>query len=727
MSVVRPPNRLVRETSPYLRQHAHNPVDWYPWGDEAFERARRLDRPVFLSIGYSACHWCHVMERESFENETIAAYLNERFVSIKVDREERPDVDDVYMTAVQVTSGRGGWPLSAFLLPDRRPFFAGTYFPPDDRGGRIGFQTLLTRVVEGFASHRRDLEETASQIASELDAQSRLTERQPPRALDEDLQGLLLPALRRSFDPAHGGFGGAPKFPPHGALEALLASGEREMSEKTLEAMALGGVHDHLGGGFHRYSTDERWLLPHFEKMLTDNGQLLGLYAEAYRLTGRPFFARVARGIGDYLLREMRGPEGAFYAATDADSEGEEGKFFVFTEDEVTAVLGADDAAFLGRAYQVRRHGNFHDESTGRATGANILHLVAEPVPGDEARLAPLREKLRVHRMKRVPPGLDDKRILGWNALAVSGLSLAAKALAEPRYLEAAAATARFLLTAFRDAEGRLCRTWKDGTAKIPAFLEDEAYLANALLDLTEAGADFSKEARETVDDLRARFQRKDAPGFTFSGEGNEDLLMKGRDLFDKAIPSGSGSAVRALVRVASSPGDRPLLDEAREALAEVSWLMARSPHGMETWFLALRDLLGAERRLGRVPVGMTAAHGPVQVTAHAEPDRVAPGTSFDVTLSIAVAGDYQLVADGGLVVEAWAGSGFRVSPAELPPAGADGWAGTFGVRLTIGVSPDTPAGPRLVSVVVKTRACGDGVCLPESALSLSVPVSIAT
>ena len=598
-------NRLAGESSPYLRQHAHNPVDWYPWGDEAFEKARREEKPVFLSIGYSSCHWCHVMERESFENEEIARTLNEHWVSVKVDREERPDIDDVYMTAVQLTSGRGGWPLSAFLLPDKRPFFAGTYFPPDDRHGRPGFLTVLGRLEAAWRERRADLESGAAEIAAEVAAASDLAAGGAPEPLSPARLGLLCAALTRVFDPVHGGFGGAPKFPPHLALAWLLRRGAGgdaaalAMAEATLDAMAFGGIRDHLGGGFHRYSTDAEWLVPHFEKMLTDNALLLGLYARAHARSGRALFGRTARGIGDYLLSEMRGPEGGFYAGTDADSEGEEGRFFVWSVDEVRDVLGAD-APLAEAAYGIRAEGNFREEATGGSTGRNILHLRKEPSPEEEARLAPLRLRLKEVRWRRVPPSLDDKRIAGWNALAISGLATAAGPLGEPRYLEAARAAARFLLTTARDGSGRLLRSWKDGRGTIAGFLEDEAFFANALLDLAAATAgDEAREwlsaARRSVEAIRTRFRNPAGPGFLSSGEGNEALLVQGRDLFDKAIPSAPAAACMALVRTARLTGETELADEAREASEEVSGLMERVPHGTETWHLVADLLLGEE------------------------------------------------------------------------------------------------------------------------------------
>ena len=606
-------NRLARETSPYLRQHAHNPVDWYPWGEEAFGKAAGEGTPVFLSIGYSSCHWCHVMERESFENEEIARLLNDRFVAVKVDREERPDVDDVYMTAVQLTSGRGGWPLSAFLLPDARPFFAGTYFPPDDRHGRAGFGTLLLRIDEAWRTRREEVEATAESLAAEIASSQDLAAARGPEPLTSATSDRLTAALAAAFDARHGGFGGAPKFPPHLALDWLLrrgAAGDREalgMAERTLEAMALGGIHDHLGGGFHRYSTDAEWFLPHFEKMLSDNAQLLAVYATAFAATGRALFRRTAAGIGDYLLREMRGPEGGFFAATDADSEGEEGKFFVWAAEEILEVLGKADGGDFCERYGVREEGNFREEASGRSTGLNVLYL-SQQIPSDaEARFSPMRAKLLAVRSRRVPPSLDDKRIAGWNALAVSGFARAGGALGEPRYLEAARSAARFLDEGMRDGEGRLLRTWKGGVGKIPAFLEDEAYFANALIDLAEnvpapESALWLERAARAVASLRRRFRRRDGPGFTFSGEGHESLLSTSRDLFDKATPSASGSAALALARLARKTGDRGLAREAREAAEEVSGLMNRVPHGTESWFLALEELLAFERERGEAP-----------------------------------------------------------------------------------------------------------------------------
>ncbi len=763
------PNRLGAESSPYLLQHAHNPVDWYPWGDEAFEKARREEKPVFLSIGYSSCHWCHVMERESFESEEIARFLNEHWVSIKVDREERPDVDDVYMTAVQLMSGRGGWPLSAFLLPDRRPFFAGTYFPPDDRHGRPGFLTVLKRLEAAWREKRADLESGAAELAEEIASASGLAARGAAEPLSASLLGLLGGALTRLFDTSHGGFGGAPKFPPHLALAWLLrrgAGGDAAalgMAQATLDAMAFGGIRDHLGGGFHRYSTDAEWLLPHFEKMLTDNAQLLGLYARAYALRGDEAYAQVARETGDYLLREMRGEEGGFYAGTDADSEGEEGKFFVWDPSQIREVLGKEEAEYFLEWYSVKEGGNFLEESTGRPTGLSVLHLSKRisSSPGAEARLGPLRQRLLEARSKRVPPALDDKRVAGWNALAVSGFAVAASALSEPRYLEAARRGARFLLEDCRGAEGRLQRTWKDGVAKIPSFLEDDAFLAHALLDLEEedeeGAQNWRREAAAVIAGMRARFGRRDGPGFTFSGDGNETLLVSGRDLFDKATPSASGAAAWALARLALKTGDRALAREAREAVEEVSWLMTRSPHGTESWFFALETLLEFEEKYGLLPLADTGGarrptvgqglggfsskvnraetwEAPVRVEGVAVETRVPRGEKGVIRMRISVAPDWHLQGPDGFRIEAWAGSDFTFEEILLPPPSriedtsgeaVSGWHGTLEANLSFSASRKASKGMKEVSVRVIYRACGEGACRPEEVLSLSVPVEV--
>ncbi|MGZ5381991.1 MAG: thioredoxin domain-containing protein, partial [Thermoanaerobaculia bacterium] len=573
--------------------------------------------------------------------------------------------------------------------------------PPDDRHGRPGFLTVLRRLEAAWRERRADLESGAAELAAEVVAASGLAARSAPESLSPARLGLLEAALRRVFDRTHGGFGDAPKFPPHLALAWLLRRGAGgdaaalAMAEATLDAMAFGGIRDHLGGGFHRYSTDAEWLVPHFEKMLTDNAQLLGLYARAYALTGRDLYRRVALETGDYLLREMRGEEGGFFAATDADSEGEEGRFFVWDPSEIRELLGESDGSFFCEWYGVREGGNFFDEASGHRTGANILH-VSKKIPAvDEERLAPMRAALLAARSRRVPPALDDKRVAGWNALAVSGLAIAGRILNDVRFLEAARLGARFLLEDCRDVEGRLQRTWKDGVTKIPSFLEDEAFLAHALLDLEEEDDEgradvWRGEAGSVIASMRERFRRKDGPGFTFSGDGNETLLVNGRDLFDKATPSASGAAAWALARLALKTGDRALAREAREAVEEVSWLMTRSPHGTESWFFALETLVQFEDRYGLYPSadaadaqrptvgqgtgdfsskvsGAGAWEAPVRVEGVAVETRVPRGEKGVIRLRISVAPGWHLQGPDGLRIEAWIGSDFVFEVVPLP------------------------------------------------------------
>ena len=488
-------NRLARETSPYLLQHAHNPVDWYPWGDEAFDHARTRNKPVLLSIGYSSCHWCHVMERESFDNEEIAALMNELFVSIKVDREERPDIDDVYMRAVQLLIGRGGWPLTAFLTPDRKPFHGGTYFPPVDRHGLPGFPRVLRAVAQAYHERADDVARASSDI---LDGVARLEATPTSGGLAPDLPARAADALLKHVDGVNGGLGGAPKFPHPQVFQLFLrrhaATGRQDLLEAaqlTGERMARGGMYDQIGGGFHRYSVDERWLVPHFEKMLYDNAQLPRLYLDAYLLTGVDEFRRVVVETLDYVLREMRDPEGGFYSATDADSEGEEGKYFLWTSAEVAAIVGADDAELVCRHWDITEEGNFE--------GRNIAHRTL--APGELARLFGrsteevqqaidrARRLLYASRQTRVPPLRDEKVITGWNALMISALAEAGRLLDVATYLGAAAAAADFLWSHLR-RDGRLLHVWAGGVAKQAAFLDDHAFLAAACLDLYEATAE---------------------------------------------------------------------------------------------------------------------------------------------------------------------------------------------------------------------------------------------
>src|SRR5919112_1427045 len=513
-------NRLAGETSPYLLQHKDNPAEWFPWGEEALARARDEDRPILLSIGYSACHWCHVMERESFEDPETAALMNERFVSIKLDREERPDLDSIYMEACQAMTGQGGWPLNVFLTPEQVPFFAGTYFPPDSRMGMPSWRSVLDAVAKAWDERREEIRAGGEQIAARLRGGALLSPSDQP--FDEGALDGAVETLRGIYDRAHGGFGGAPKFPPASAGEVLLRRGESEMTAHTLRAMASGGMYDQVGGGFARYSVDPYWLVPHFEKMLYDNALLARAYLHGWQVTADPLFRTVTEETLDWALAEMRGPEGGFYSALDADS------------DEAIAWFGATD------------RGNFE--------GRNI------PVrgPGEPERRDEWRRRLYDVRAKRVWPGLDDKRLTSWNALMISALADAGAVLERDDYLDAARGAAAFVLEELRDADGRLLRSWKDRQAKLNAYLEDHAFLLEALLSLYEATfeARWFGEARALADTIVARFADPEQGGFFSTSDDHEQLVARRKDLEDTPIPAGGSSAAFGLLRLAALTGE---------------------------------------------------------------------------------------------------------------------------------------------------------------------------
>jgi uncharacterized protein YyaL (SSP411 family) len=598
----RPANRLIHSTSPYLLQHAHNPVDWHPWGEEALSLARDHDRPILLSIGYSSCHWCHVMERESFENEAIASLMNRNFVCIKVDREERPDLDDIYMAAtLAMNRGQGGWPMTVFLTPTQEPFFAGTYFPPEDRYGRPGFPTLLERIGEIWRGDRASLLEQAGKVAEFLreNAEARLqgeTGSNAWAAFEEQCAS--------EFDSRFGGFGSAPKFPPHQALLVLLREGASEaesrarfMATTTLDAMAAGGIYDHVGGGFARYSTDREWLVPHFEKMLYDNAQLARAYTEAWQVTGEGSYRRVAHETLDYVLREMTSPEGGFYSATDADSEGVEGKFFVWTRSEVEALLTAPkDAAGFCEYYDVTDAGNWEGHAIlntrfPRAAVAKRHDLGEEAF---DAVIAKGRCLLYGARSKRVPPALDDKTLTSWNGLMIGAMAEAGRVFREPRYVDAARGAATFLWDVHR-RDGRLLRSSRMGVAQGEGFLEDYAFLANALVDLSEASGPeallWLERARELGESILDLFPGKDG-GLYSTSRFNETLLMRHREGHDGALPSPNASAALALARLSVHFDRGSFRDAATRAISAWGLAVEKQPRAFPTSLLAL-DFLG--------------------------------------------------------------------------------------------------------------------------------------
>ena len=565
-------NRLAGETSPYLLQHAHNPVDWYPWGEAAFAKARKEHKPIFLSIGYSACHWCHVMERESFESREVAAILNTEFVSIKVDREERPDVDRIYMTAVQMMTGSGGLPLSVFLTPDLKPFFGGTYFPPEDRFGRPGFKSLLTQITGLWRDQRAEITKRAAHAAEAISLHldgmpagtAAVALETAPDAVADNARARIsdaVEALVYSYDQKWGGFGSQPKFPPSGTLGLLMRRYVRRGDEKllrmvthTLDRMAYGGMYDQIGGGFHRYSVDRKWLVPHFEKMLYDNALLAKHYLEAYQLTKRPLYRRIATETLDYVIREMTDSSGGFHSSEDADSEGEEGKFYVWSAPEIKKALG-NDAALFSRYYGVTAHGNFEGRNILSVRDGLESFARAEKTPANslEKQLTALRKKLLGVRAKRVRPGKDDKVLSAWNGLMISSLAKGYQVLGEKRFLKAAQAAAGFMASTMMDDESHLFRTYRRGKARIPGYLDDYANMANAFLDLYEASLD--PRWLTAADGLAARmielFWDEKGHGFYFASARHKNLLARAKPYTDGSTPSGNSTAVLALLRLA--------------------------------------------------------------------------------------------------------------------------------------------------------------------------------
>ena len=595
------PNRLAQETSPYLLQHAHNPVEWYPWGEEALKTARSSNKPILLSIGYSACHWCHVMERESFENEAIAALMNRHFICIKVDREERPDLDEIYMAAtVAMNRGQGGWPMTVFLTPDQEPFFAGTYFPPEDRWGRPGFGSLLKKISDYWEKDPAGVRTQAKEMTERLKGEGRIPS---PISVSESVLDEAVTQFKEDFDSKHGGFGPAPKFPPATGLSLLLRCHRRTgdvqtltMVTRTLDMMAAGGIHDHIGGGFARYSTDERWLVPHFEKMLYDNALLARVYVEAFQVTKNPLYRQVATDVLDYVLREMTGPQGGFYSATDADSEGVEGKYFVWSPTDVrAAVQNDDDARRFCALYDITDSGNWEHASIPNRLRpsediAKDLNLTTDELLETAAHVKPILYKAR---QQRIPPGLDDKLITAWNGMMISALAEAARVFGERRYRDAAQRTADFLLQTHVRPDGRLLRTSRAGRAHLDAYLEDYAYLTEGLVDLYEDGASESYlyAAARLADFLTEDFLDPDQGGFFTTAKNHEALILRAREGTDGAIPSANAVAASALARLAAHFDRQDWRDAAVNAVRAYGRQIIRYPRAFAK-SLAVVDFL---------------------------------------------------------------------------------------------------------------------------------------
>ncbi len=605
-------NRLIHETSPYLLQHAHNPVDWYPWGEEALERAKHEQKPILLSIGYSACHWCHVMERESFENEGIAAIMNELFVNIKVDREERPDLDEIYMNAVQIMTRQGGWPMTVFLTPDLKPFFGGTYYPPEDRYGRPGFPKVMYAVIEAYNDKNDQILEQADQITVQLNQMSNLVGSHE-NELTEELMTKAFQHYRSQFDSHYGGFGNAPKFPPSMGLPFLLRywhhSGNAnalEMVELTLQKMARGGLYDQLGGGFHRYSTDARWLVPHFEKMLYDNAQLVVAYFEAYQATQNTFYRDIATETLDYVLREMYDAEnGGFYSTQDADSEGVEGKFFVWELSEVEDIIGEENAEIFCEFYDITPHGNFE--------GENILHI---QTPSDvfarklgmeqdalETLLTDCKQKLFVEREKRIKPGLDDKILTSWNGIMIRGMAMGYQLTGRLEYLTACEKSAEFVLNTLSQEDGLLLRTYREGKSHLNAYLEDYSYFIAGLVALYEASFDakWLTEAERLASIMIDQFADVDGEGFFFTGKAHESLIVQSKSAYDGATPAGASMAIHSLLRLAKHLDKPEFHDKAVDTLNLYFHQMDVMPSGSGQLLCELAFLLSTPKEIAIV------------------------------------------------------------------------------------------------------------------------------
>lgn len=601
-------NRLAHEKSPYLLQHANNPVNWYPWGDEAFETAKREDKPIFLSIGYSTCHWCHVMEHETFEDEEAAKVINDVFVPVKVDREERPDIDNIYMTVCQMMTGSGGWPLSIIMTPDKKPFFAATYIPRDTMMGRIGMIELSHRIKEIWTTRRDEVIQSAGSIH---DALKQLPDDAPGEAPGEETLTAGFDQLKERFDDVYGGFGSAPKFPSPHNFTFLLRYWNRtgadpalKMVETTLQAMRRGGIYDHVGFGFHRYSTDARWLLPHFEKMLYDQALLAMAYTEAYQVTGNERYKQTAEEIFTYVARDLTSEEGAFFSAEDADSEGEEGKFYVWTVKELREVL-ADDAELITKVFNAQDLGNFREEATGKVTGANILHLRKDlseiasdmGMPEDElrAKIESARQKLLAAREQRIRPHLDDKILTDWNGLMIAALAKAAKAFETPEHARTAEKALTFILENMRKPDGRLFHRFRAGEAAIQANLDDYAFLIWGLLELYEAT--FNPEHLETALSLNTRaiahFWDDRAGGFFFTADDAEDLLVRKKEIYDGALPSGNSVMALNLMRLSRMTGNTELEHRAEDVLRAFSGSVRQLPSGFTQFLSAVEFAKG--------------------------------------------------------------------------------------------------------------------------------------
>ena len=780
-----PANRLAKETSPYLRLHAHNPVDWYPWGPEAFAKAKAENKPIFLSVGYSACYWCHVMERESFDNPEIAKAMNARFVSIKVDREERPDVDQIYMAALQVF-GNGGWPMSMFLTPEGLPFFGGTYFPPADRNGAEGFPGLLKRVGDAWRDQRKEIEHDAARLAEMVKRSLAGSGLRRPMPLTRLFAQGGVDALSEQFDPDYGGFGfnpdnaRRPKFPEPSNLVFLLdqhrRTGPKPAEEKakppgepigplkmvleTLDHMARGGIRDQLAGGYHRYATSRYWIVPHFEKMLYDNAQLASTHILAFEATGDSRWRSEAEAAFAFIERSMTSPEGAFYSSIDAETRGEEGEYYVWTREQVNEVLGeGPDAEAFSQVYGLKRDPNFEKDRyvllEPRSRSDQALSLKTTP-KALEAKLAPLRARMLAARGRRPAPLRDDKILTAWNGLMIAAHADGSRVLKDDRYRIAAEKAADFLWKRLRTSEGRLLRTYNDGRAKLPAYLEDYAFFAHGLLRLHAANGDPNRlqQARELTDAMIDRFLDKKAGGFFFTAEDHESLIARSKDPVDNVIPSGNSVAIRNLVALGKLTGEARYLDIAGQTLDVFSATMMQNPASVPLMLVGLGEYLDA--RPGPEPAGtgdpgsklmdsskyVAAAGRLIESKDHP----ILPGTDITIAIDIKIAEGWHIYANPTgvkgisptkLTLEAEAGSATSLDSLKYPEGTAKILAstskekvslheGTAEIIAKVKLDPKLKPGPHSLVFNLHCQACNDKSCMSPSRLSVKVPFEVA-
>ncbi len=760
-------NHLIHETSPYLLQHAHNPVNWYSWGKEALELAKKEDKPIFISIGYSTCYWCHVMEVESFENEEVARILNEHFIAIKVDREERPDLDEQYMLATQLMTGRGGWPNSVWLTPDGRPWMAGTYFP------KAQFIRVLETLAGYWKDRRKEVEQQADRLAQAIrragGGQGLLQSGSDAGSADQTLINNAVAQYKRAFDEDRGGFSRAPKFPPHGVLRVLIHEYRRTSDEallrmiaRTLDAMWLGGMHDHVGGGFHRYSTDSVWLLPHFEKMLYDNAQLMRAYTDGYLLSGFPRYREAVEDIFHWVQSEMTSPKGGFYSAIDSGQVGKEGETYIWHYKEVVELLGEEDAVLFAKVYNLRKRGNFREESTGEEPGTNIIHLKkplaeiakarGESHESFKARMAALRAKLLARRNTWVQPHKDDKILTSWNGLMIGSLAYAGRQLNEPKYTEAAAKAADFILKGLVDDQKRLLRTYRAGRAKLPGYLDDYAYLVEGLLDLYAATGEkrWLDEARRLGDVMLAEFEDKQDGAFFFTATSHEDLLMRSKSLTGGGnVPSANGVVVLALLELNRLTGSKGYAQAAERTIETLTGIMWRSPRGLDSGIHAAAVTLEYKetKRLQAVEgdsADVSKKLGPVTARLFSSRLTVKPGDTLQLALALDVGEGWHLYGpnpDADFLVPTSVNitptAAFSVGNVKTPEPRKKldsilkqvlaTYEGRIWYFVPVTVHKNATVGQAKLTLQVKTQACDQSRCLPPRTDEIEIMLNVTS